>query len=251
MIEFRNVTKDYNGQSVIAGHSFTIQAGELFVMVGQSGSGKTTTLKMINRLVEPTGGTILIEGQDSRALPLRAMRLEMGYVLQSIALFPNLTVRENIELIPEMKQWTTEQKREKGDSLLKKVGLEPAHYADRYPHELSGGEQQRIGIVRAIITEPKILLMDEPFSALDPISREQLQQLTRQLHEELGMTIVFVTHDMAEALAIADRICVMRQGQIEQIATPQVIQATPATEYVEALFHSVEKGSERSVEFVD
>ena len=244
MIEFKQVVKEYDGQKVIESHSFTIQTGELFVMVGQSGSGKTTTLKMINRLVEPTQGKILIDGQDSQQLPLRQMRLDMGYVLQSIALFPNLTVRENIELIPEMKKWTNEQKRAQGDLLLAKVGLSPEKYAHRYPHELSGGEQQRIGIVRAIISEPKILLMDEPFSALDPISREQLQQLTRQLHQELGMTIVFVTHDMAEALAIADRICVMRSGKIEQIATPKIIQKQPATAYVEALFHSIEKGSD-------
>ena len=211
-------------------------------MVGQSGSGKTTTLKMINRLVEADSGSIFIDGKDITSIPLRKLRLDIGYVLQSIALFPNLTVRENIELIPEMKKWQAAKRHKESDELLEKVGLEALKYKDRYPRELSGGEQQRVGILRAIIAQPKILLMDEPFSALDPISRKSLQLLTKSLHKEFNMTIVFVTHDMLEALDIADRICVMKEGEILQIASPKDIRENPANEYVKSLFEDNKKG---------
>lgn len=211
-------------------------------MVGQSGSGKTTTLKMINRLVEADSGSIFIDGKDITSIPLRKLRLDIGYVLQSIALFPNLTVRENIELIPEMKKWQAAKRHKESDELLEKVGLEALKYKDRYPRELSGGEQQRVGILRAIIAQPKILLMDEPFSALDPISRKSLQLLTKSLHKEFNMTIVFVTHDMSEALDIADRICVMKEGEILQIASPKDIRENPANEYVKSLFEDNKKG---------
>jgi len=236
MIEFREIQKKYGQEEVIKEHSFKIEDGELFVLVGQSGSGKTTTLKMINRLVEADSGSIFIDGKDITSIPLRKLRLDIGYVLQSIALFPNLTVRENIELIPEMKKWQAAKRHKESDELLEKVGLEALKYKDRYPRELSGGEQQRVGILRAIIAQPKILLMDEPFSALDPISRKSLQMLTKSLHKEFNMTIVFVTHDMSEALDIADRICVMKEGEILQIASPKDIRENPANEYVKSLF---------------
>ena len=242
MIEFREMQKKYGQEEVIKEHSFKIEDGELFVLVGQSGSGKTTTLKMINRLVEADSGSIFIDGKDITSIPLRKLRLDIGYVLQSIALFPNLTVRENIELIPEMKKWQAAKRHKESDELLEKVGLEALKYKDRYPRELSGGEQQRVGILRAIIAQPKILLMDEPFSALDPISRKSLQLLTKSLHKELNMTIVFVTHDMSEALDIADRICVMKEGEILQIASPKDIRENPANEYVKSLFEDNKKG---------
>lgn len=242
MIEFREIQKKYGQEEVIKEHSFKIEDGELFVLVGQSGSGKTTTLKMINRLVEADSGSIFIDGKDITSIPLRKLRLDIGYVLQSIALFPNLTVRENIELIPEMKKWQTAKRHKESDELLEKVGLEALKYKDRYPRELSGGEQQRVGILRAIIAQPKILLMDEPFSALDPISRKSLQMLTKSLHKEFNMTIVFVTHDMSEALDIADRICVMKEGEILQIASPKDIRENPANEYVKSLFEDNKKG---------
>ena len=242
MIEFREIQKKYGQEEVIKEHSFKIEDGELFVLVGQSGSGKTTTLKMINRLVEADSGSIFIDGKDITSIPLRKLRLDIGYVLQSIALFPNLTVRENIELIPEMKKWQAAKRHKESDELLEKVGLEASKYKDRYPRELSGGEQQRVGILRAIIAQPKILLMDEPFSALDPISRKSLQLLTKSLHKEFNMTIVFVTHDMLEALDIADRICVMKEGEILQIASPKDIRENPANEYVKSLFEDNKKG---------
>ena len=242
MIEFREIQKKYGQEEVIKEHSFKIEDGELFVLVGQSGSGKTTTLKMINRLVEADSGSIFIDGKDITSIPLRKLRLDIGYVLQSIALFPNLTVRENIELIPEMKKWQAAKRHKESDELLEKVGLEALKYKDRYPRELSGGEQQRAGILRAIIAQPKILLMDEPFSALDPISRKSLQLLTKSLHKEFNMTIVFVTHDMLEALDIADRICVMKEGEILQIASPKDIRENPANEYVKSLFEDNKKG---------
>ena len=243
MIEFRGIQKKYGQEEVIKEHSFKIEDGELFVLISQSGSGKTTTLKMINRLVEADSGSIFIDGKDITSIPLRKLRLDIGYVLQSIALFPNLTVRENIELIPEMKKWQAAKRHKESDELLEKVGLEASKYKDRYPRELSGGEQQRVGILRAIIAQPKILLMDEPFSALDPISRKGLQLLTKSLHKEFNMTIVFVTHDMSEALDIADRICVMKEGEILQIASPKDIRENPANDYVKSLFEDNKGGN--------
>lgn len=236
MIEFRKVSKKYGDVTVIAQQSFTIQKGELFVIVGQSGSGKTTTLKMMNRLIEPSDGEIYIHGKNIREYPLRELRLEIGYVLQSIALFPNLTVCQNIELIPEMKKWNKEKRIQQVRLLLEKVDLDPDVYMNRYPKELSGGEAQRVGILRAIVGNPDLLLMDEPFSALDPISRKQLQELTIHLHKELGMTIVFVTHDMNEAQMIADRICVMKQGKVLQIGTAEELKRSPHDEFVRELF---------------
>ena len=194
-------------------------------------------IKMINRLLEPTDGNIYMDGKRIKDYDERELRLSTGYVLQAIALFPNLTVAENIALIPEMKGWSKEQiTSSKTEELLDKVGLPAAEYAKRMPSELSGGEQQRIGIVRAIIGEPKILLMDEPFSALDAISRKQLQALTKELHKEYGMTTIFVTHDTDEALKLGDRIAVLQEGEIVQVADSETILAQPANDFVADLF---------------
>lgn len=236
MIEYKNVVLRYTDTDILKDVNLRIEDGEFMVLVGPSGSGKTTMLKMINRLLEPTDGNIYMDGKRIKDYDERELRLSTGYVLQAIALFPNLTVAENIALIPEMKGWGKERVASKTVELLEKVGLPASDYADRKPHELSGGEQQRIGIVRAIIAEPKILLMDEPFSALDAISRKQLQALTKDLHKEFGMTTIFVTHDTDEALKLGDRIAVLQEGEIVQVADSDTILAQPANDFVANLF---------------
>ena len=236
MIEYKNVVLRYTEKKVLRDVNLRIEQGEFMVLVGPSGSGKTTMLKMINRLLEPTGGDIYMDGKRIKDYDERELRLSTGYVLQAIALFPNLTVAENIALIPEMKGWTKSQIASKTEELLDKVGLPAVDYAYRLPSELSGGEQQRIGIVRAIIAEPRILMMDEPFSALDAISRKQLQALTKDLHKEFGMTTIFVTHDTDEALKLGDRIAVLQEGEIVQVANAETILAQPANDFVADLF---------------
>ena len=236
MIEYKNVALRYTEKDVLRDVNLRIENGEFMVLVGPSGSGKTTMIKMINRLLEPTDGNIFMDGKRIKDYDERELRLSTGYVLQAIALFPNLTVAENIALIPEMKGWTKEKIAQKTEELLAKVGLPVAEYGHRLPNELSGGEQQRVGIVRAMIGQPKILLMDEPFSALDAISRKQLQVLTKELLKEFGMTTIFVTHDTDEALKLADRIAVLQDGEIRQVANPETILKAPATEFVAVLF---------------
>lgn len=233
MIEYQNVSHSYQGNgNILKQLTFTIKEGEFFVLVGPSGSGKTTTLKLINRLIEQTDGDIFFQGKRLKDYDLRELRLETGYVLQQIALFPNLTVAENIALIPEMKGMDKAEIVDKTRQLLTKVGLDPDQYLSRLPQDLSGGERQRVGILRAIIANPKVLLMDEPFSALDPISKDQLQGLIKDLHEEFGMTTVFVTHDMDEAVKLADRISLMKDGQIVQIGMPDELRYQPANDFV-------------------
>jgi choline ABC transporter, ATP-binding protein OpuBA len=237
MIKYDNVSLCCSVKGLILDNlSFEIKNGEFFVLIGPSGSGKTTTLKLINRLIEQTEGDIYFQDKKLKDYNLRELRLETGYVLQQIALFPNLTVEENIALIPEMKKFDKKLIAEKMKDLLEKVGLNPKLYMKRYPNELSGGEKQRIGILRAIIANPKVLLMDEPFSALDPISRTQLQDLIKQLHNEYKMTTVFVTHDMDEALKLADRICILQEGKVVQIATPKEMRDNPANDFVREFF---------------
>ena len=236
MIEYKHVVLRYTEKEVLRDVNLRIEQGEFMVLVGPSGSGKTTMLKMINRLLEPTGGDIYMDGKRIKDYDERELRLSTGYVLQAIALFPNLTVAENIALIPEMKGWSKEQIASKTEELLDKVGLPAVDYAYRLPSELSGGEQQRIGIVRASIAKPRILLMDEPFSALDAISRKQLQALTKDLHKEFGMTTIFVTHDTDEALKLCDRVAVLQEGEIVQVANAEIILAQPANDFVADLF---------------
>lgn len=237
MISFQNVSKAYqNNRTVLDETNLQIKKGEFFILVGPSGSGKTTTLKMINRLIEPTDGNIFIDEKNINDYNLQELRWDIGYVLQQIALFPNLTVAENIELIPEMKKWSKEKRRKRTLELLEKVNLDSKKYLHRKPHQLSGGEQQRIGILRALATNPSIILMDEPFSALDPISRNQLQDLMKDIHQELQNTIVFVTHDMDEALKLGDRICIMRDGKIIQCDTPNNIRSHPKDDFVSQFF---------------
>ena len=239
MIEYKHVALRYGEKSVLEDVNLKIEDGEFMVLVGPSGSGKTTMLKMINRLLEPTDGNIYMDDKRIKDYNQRDLRLSTGYVLQQIALFPNLTVAENIAIIPEMKGWNKDKIKQNTAELLEMVGLPAKEYAGRLPSMLSGGEQQRVGIVRAIIGEPKILLMDEPFSALDAISRKQLQVLTKKLHNEFGVTIIFVTHDTDEALLLADRIAVLQNGQICQIDKPNAILENPANDFVANLFGGI------------
>lgn len=239
MIEYKHVALRYGEKSVLEDVNLKIKDGEFMVLVGPSGSGKTTMLKMINRLLEPTDGNIYMDNKRIKDYNQRDLRLSTGYVLQQIALFPNLTVAENIAIIPEMKGWNKDKIKQNTAELLEMVGLPAKEYAGRLPSMLSGGEQQRVGIVRAIIGEPRILLMDEPFSALDAISRKQLQVLTKKLHNEFGVTIIFVTHDTDEALLLADRIAVLQNGQICQIDKPNAILENPANDFVANLFGGV------------
>ncbi|EHE92225.1 hypothetical protein IV65_GL001848 [Lactococcus lactis] len=230
------MSKAFANKKILDHANFTIKDQEFFVLVGPSGSGKTTTLKMINQLVTHSEGKILINNEEISTANLRKLRLSVGYVLQQIALFPNLTVSENIALIPEMKGWDKAKIADRTNELLDLVGLNPKDYAQRQPSELSGGEQQRVGILRAIAANPKIVLMDEPFSALDPISRRQLQIFIKDLQKKMNLTVVFVTHDLDEALYLADRVAVMNDGLIQQIAEPADIYQHPANDFVKTFF---------------
>jgi len=235
MIRFENVSKVWlGGFKALDNISFHINEGELFVLIGPSGSGKTTTLKMINRLIEPTEGEIWIDDKEiSKENPVE-LRRNIGYVIQHIGLLPHMTIGQNVALVPKLKKMDPSVYQQKVNDLLTMVGLDPNIYRDRYPAELSGGQQQRVGVIRALAAEPPIILMDEPFGALDPISREQLQDELIRLQREIKKTIVFVTHDMDEALKIADRICIMENGKIVQLDTPDHILRHPANDFVRA-----------------
>lgn len=248
LIEFKHVQKKYDGKYVIDDLNLAIKKGEIFVLVGPSGSGKTTTLKMINGLSKPSAGDIYFKGKSLNEYNLQKMRWNMGYVLQQIALFPTMTVKQNIEVIPEMLGWEKQKRADRVDELLQKVGLSPDIYRDRMSRELSGGEQQRIGIIRAIAASPDVILMDEPFSALDPISRNSLQELVLSLHEELGTTIVFVTHNMEEAIKLGDRIAFMKDGEIIQCDTPEQLLMNPKNDYVQHFFDEPKQTKEWRVE---
>ncbi len=233
MIEMKNISKKVGNKIILDDISLKIDEGSFMVFIGPSGCGKTTTLKLINKLIEPTSGEIYIDGNPiSKEDPIK-LRRNIGYVIQSIGLFPHLTIRENIELIPKLKKEKDDEEINKNTlELIKMVGLNPDEFLDKYPYELSGGQQQRIGLVRAIATDAKIILMDEPFSALDPITRTQLQEWLYSLQEELKKTIIFVTHDMDEALKLADKICIMKEGKVQQYDTVENLLRNPANEFV-------------------
>ncbi|MDF2680791.1 MAG: glycine/betaine transporter ATP-binding protein, partial [Brevibacillus sp.] len=232
MISFHNVEKRIKDVSIIEKLDLQIQAGELFVLIGPSGCGKTTTMKMINRLIEPTSGRIEINGEDVTRTDPVELRRNIGYVIQQIALFPHMTIGQNVALVPKLKKMDRTHYEKKVDELLDMVGLDPKVFKDRYPAELSGGQQQRVGVIRAMAADPPIILMDEPFSALDPISREQLQDEFVRLQKAIKKTIVFVTHDMDEAIKIADRICLMNSGSVVQLDTPEQMLQRPANQFV-------------------
>jgi osmoprotectant transport system ATP-binding protein len=234
MLKFENVSKTYpDGFQAVKSLSFEVREGEIVALIGPSGCGKTTTMKMINRLVPHTEGTITIRGRDiSKENPVD-LRRNIGYVIQQIGLFPHFTVEENIALLPTLKGWERREKKRRVEELLHMVGLDPAQFAGRYPRELSGGQQQRVGVARALAANPEIVLMDEPFGALDPITREQLQDELLALQKEVKKTIVFVTHDMDEALKLGDRIAVMKDGVLLQFDTPDKLLKEPAHGFVE------------------
>jgi len=233
MIRFENIVKTYeNGRTVVDGLNLHIREGEILVLIGPSGCGKTTTMKMINRLVEPTKGKIFIKDEDISKLDPVQLRRNIGYVIQNIGLLPHMTIAENVALVPKLKKWDKDAYVARVNDLLRMVNLDPEVYGSRYPNELSGGQQQRIGVIRAMAADPPIILMDEPFSALDPISREQLQDELVRLQEVISKTIIFVTHDIDEALKIANRICIVKDGNIVQVDTPEKILRHPGNEFI-------------------
>lgn len=235
MIRLEKVRKTYDGQkNIVDDLDFEIRKGELVVLVGESGCGKTTTMKMINRLIEPDGGDIFIDGENIKSFDKNELRRNIGYVIQDIGLFPHLTVRRNVSTVPLLCKKEKSAVEQHADELLRLVNLPPEEYAGRFPGELSGGQQQRVGFARALANDPDIVLMDEPFSALDPITREQLQNELLSLQEELHKTIVFVTHDIDEAIKLGDRIAVMSEGRIIQFDTPEEILKNPVNSFVES-----------------
>lgn len=241
MIEIDAITKHYDGRAVVDDVSLTVQPRTITAIVGTSGSGKTTLLRMINRLVEPSSGEIRIDGQSNRARPGYELRRLIGYVIQQNGLFPHRTVAQNIATVPGLLGWDKKRIRERVDELLELFQLEPQAYRDRYPHELSGGQQQRVGVARALATGPNILLMDEPFGALDPVIRAKAQDDLKAIQKRFGTTIILVTHDLEEAIHLSDQIAVMDDGKLLQYATPADILARPATPFVEKLIGTGER----------
>ena len=237
MIKYDHVAKTYTYIPVLKDVSFEINRGDLFVLVGPSGSGKTTLLKMFNRLTVPTDGDVYYQGKKIKDYDLQQLRLKTGYVLQESSLFPNLNIQDNIAIQLEQQGVDKEQRHHRAQELLRAVEMDPQIYARRMPNELSGGEQQRVGIIRALAAKPKVILMDEPFSALDPVVRHQLQDLVLKLQKQTHTTIIFVTHDMQEALRLGTKIAVLKDGILQQVGTPQEIINRPATEFVKEFFH--------------
>jgi len=241
------VTKRFPGSASPAVNelSLTIQAGEICVLVGPSGCGKTTTMKMINRLIEPTSGRITIDGEDVMRLPAVELRRRIGYVIQQVGLFPHMTVADNVAVVPRLLRWPADRTKARVDELLELVGLDPASYGGRYAAALSGGERQRVGVARALAADPPVMLMDEPFGAVDPIRRERLQNEFLRLQQKVRKTVVFVTHDVDEAIKMADRIAILKHGGVlAQYDTPDAILANPASEFVER-FVGADRGLKR------
>tara|TARA_B100000745_G_scaffold84461_2_gene52877 strand:+ start:121 stop:885 length:765 start_codon:yes stop_codon:yes gene_type:complete len=237
MIELRNVQKSFDNDSTFAvvDSSFSVERGELLGLIGESGCGKTTTLKMINRLEEPSYGSIYIDNQNVLERNPEELRRNIGYVFQGIGLFPHYSIRENVAAVPTLLDWNAEHIEARCCEILDLVGLPINDFGDRRPSQLSGGQQQRVGVARALAAEPDVLLMDEPFGALDPITRAELQEEFKRIQRELALTVIMVTHDMIEALLMADRIAVMKKGEILQIGTPRELINSPAHEYVKKI----------------
>ena len=235
MIELQHLTKQYGNQVAVRDLSLTVDEGELLVLLGGSGSGKTTTLKMINRLSELAAGSVLVDGRDVAELAPHDLRRRIGYAFQQVGLFPHMTVAENIGVTPALLGWTEDKLRRRVDELLALVELDPDETRDRRPDQLSGGQQQRVGVARALAARPRLMLLDEPFGALDPLTRHRLQESFVRIRRELGLTAVFVTHDMVEALVLGDRIAVLQAGRLVQVGTPRTLMREPANDYVRQL----------------
>lgn len=232
MIELINVSKKYGETFAVKDISLTIGKAEICVLIGPSGCGKSTTLKMINRMIEPSGGEVLVDGENVSGIKPELLRRRIGYVIQSIGLFPHMTVGENIAVVPRLLKWESGRIAARIDELLELVKLAPLKYREKYPFELSGGEAQRIGVARALAADPPILLMDEPFGAVDPLNRERLQYEFVKIQKELSKTVVFVTHDIDEAIRIADKIAILKAGELVQYDTPENILAAPVNKFV-------------------
>jgi osmoprotectant transport system ATP-binding protein len=238
LIETTGLTKRYDDVAVVDDLSIRVEEGELLVLLGGSGSGKTTTLKMVNRLIEPSAGRITIDGQDTATIEAHDLRRRIGYVFQRIGLFPHMTIAENVAVTLTLVDWDRARVRSRVDELLELVELDAALMRDRNPSELSGGQQQRVGVARALAASPSVMLLDEPFGALDPLTRDRLQQSFLRIRRQLNLTAIFVTHDMVEALLMGDRIAVMHEGRLVQIGTPRELLRSPADDYVRQLMET-------------
>ncbi|MDP9282884.1 MAG: ABC transporter ATP-binding protein [Chloroflexota bacterium] len=243
-VEFRDVSKRYPGQLAVDQLSFKVPAGKICILVGPSGSGKTTSLKMVNRLIEPSSGSIFIDGQDVLRRKPTTLRRGIGYVIQQVGLFPHQTIAENVATVPRLIGWPKERIEARTEKLLALVGLEPSRFARRYPAQLSGGERQRVGVARALAAEPPVMLMDEPFGAVDPIVRDRLQNEFLRIQRDQGTTVLFVTHDIDEAIKLGDRVAVMRAGKLVQYAPPGELLAHPVNDFV-AQFVGSDRGLKR------
>jgi osmoprotectant transport system ATP-binding protein len=232
MIELIDVVKSYGDRRAVDGVSLAVRSGEFCALVGSSGSGKSTTLKLVNRLVAPTSGTIRVGGEDVARLPAEALRRRIGYAIQSVGLFPHWTVEDNIATVPRLLKWPRPRVRQRVEELVELLRLDAAEVLGKYPHQLSGGQQQRVGVARALAADPDLMLMDEPFGALDPITRSALRAELARIHKATGKTILFVTHDMDEALSLADRIAILHEGRLVQWGPPLDILERPADDFV-------------------
>lgn len=233
MIEFQNVMKRFpDGFQAVRDLNLTVHDGEITVFIGPSGCGKTTSMRMVNRLLSITDGRIMVDGHDNRELPVDELRRKIGYVIQQVGLFPHMTVLDNIAVVPRLLGWESDRIRKRVDRLLELVGLDPDVNRDKYPRQLSGGQQQRVGVARALGADPPIMLMDEPFGAIDPITREVLQEEFLAIQKEISKTIIFVTHDIDEAIKMGDRIAILREGTLVQYDTPDTLLAKPKNRFV-------------------
>jgi len=245
MIELRDVSKRYGDSWAVRHARLTVAAGELVAVVGESGSGKTTLVKMVNRLIDPDEGEVHVDGKDVRRQDGVALRRTIGYVIQQVGLLPHLTVADNVAMVPRLLRWSQGDITRRVDELLGLVGLAPESFRGRFPDQLSGGQRQRVGVARALAARPRLLLLDEPLGALDPITRVALQDELRRIHRELGLTTLLVTHDLIEALTLADRIAVMWRGELRQVGTPGELMRAPADDYVARLMGMVRHQSEQ------